>query len=264
MDSAKKQSKNNVENDLISIIIPVYNCEKYIKDTIQSVCQQTYKNWEMIIVNDCSKDKSLEIARENVADITEKVKVIGLKQNSGVAIARNEALKVARGEFIAYLDGDDLWKKDKLKKQVKFMKSNNYNFTYTKYEYLKEDGKTKEIKIFPKSLTYKQSLKNTVILTSTVMINRQLLDEKLLIMPNIRRGQDTATWWQILKEGNTAWGLDEVFTAYRRQAQSLSFNKVKAIKRTWNLYRNVEKFGIIKSAYYFLHYAVNAKLRRIV
>lgn len=253
----------NKKEELVSIIVPVYNCEEYVKETIESIENQTYKNWELIIIDDNSTDNSLKIIKEKVKENKEKIKYIHLTENKGVAIARNTGLEIAQGNYIAFLDGDDVWKENKLEEQMQFIKQNDYGFTFTSYTYLKENG-NKDVKKIPKKITYKEALKNTTILTSTVIIDTNKIDKKLLVMPNIRKGQDTATWWQILKNGNTAYGLDKRLTLYRVRNNSLSFNKVKALKRTWNLYRNVEKFSVLKSSYYFLHYMWNAALRRIL
>lgn len=253
-----------MKNGLVSIIMPVYNVENYIKDSIESVKKQTYKNWELIIVDDASTDNSLTLIYSLTESIKEKVKIEHFESNKGTATARNTALKLAEGEYVAYLDADDIWMEEKLKKQINFMKENDYEFTMTSFSYLRKDGTTKPVKQFPKSLTYKQAMKNTIIQTCTVMGNLKKIDKKLFEMPNIKRGQDAATWWNILKSGYKIYGLDEKLSYYRVGNASLSSNKFKAIKRTWNLYRKVEKFNLLKSSYYFCFYAFNASKKRIM
>lgn len=261
-----KLLKNEIEEDttnesLVSIIIPVYNCENFIRETIQTIQNQTYTNWEAIFVDDCSSDKSIEILTEFLSD---KIKLVKLEKNSGAAVARNEGIKMAKGKYIAFLDGDDFWHKQKLEKQVNFMEKNNYAFTCTSYEFTNEHGEgTGKIAKVPKQLTYKQALKNTVIFTSSVIFNVQVLGKKLIQMPNFKRGQDTATWWKVLRAGNIVYGLNEVLAYYRRSSDTLSSNKLKALKRTWTIYRQSEKFSIVKSAYYFLFYVFHAIKRRI-
>lgn len=260
----EKMEYHEIRKDvLVSIIMPVYNCEKYLKQTIESVKNQTYSNWELIIVDDASTDNSLKIIQENTQDCTQKVTIIQQSKNQGVAIARNTGLELAKGNYIAFLDSDDIWKENKLEQQLEFMQKNEYGFTYTFYTYLRENG-LKDIKKIPEKLNYKQALKNTAILTSTVMIDTRKINKELLKMPNVRKGQDTATWWQILKHGNIAYGLNKKLTVYRRRSDSLSFKKTSALKRTWNLYRNVEKLSVIKSSYYFLGYAGNAVKKRLI
>ena len=252
-----------MKKDLVSIILPVYNCEKYIKQTIASVINQTYQNFELLIVNDCSTDKSLEEIKNATKNIQEKIQIFNLKQNSGVATARNLALEHAQGEFITYLDGDDLWEKEKLDKELKFIKGKNAAFVYTNFKYLRKN-EFKEVNIFPTKFDYKKALKNTIILTSTVMFDMKKIDKSLLKMPNIKRGQDAATWWKILKNGYMAYGLNEYLTIYRRRTDSLSFNKNSAMKRNLNLYRNVENMNFFKAIFYWNCYAVNAVMRRIL
>lgn len=253
-----------MKNGLVSIIMPVYNVEKYIKDSIESVKNQTYTNWELIIVDDFSTDNSLELIYSVTDEIKEKVKIVHFESNKGTAIARNTALELVEGEYIAYLDSDDMWMEEKLEKQINFMKENNYAFTMTSFSYLRKDGSIKPVKQVPKSLVYKQAMKNTIIQTCTVMGDLKKINKNLFKMPNIRRGQDSATWWGILKSGYKIYGLNESLSYYRVGNTSLSSNKFKAIKRTWNLYRKIEKFNLLKSSYYFSFYAFNALKKRFV
>ena len=144
------------------------------------------------------------------------------------------------------------------------MKKNKCEFSFTGYEFADADGKPIGKKVFvPKKISYKQALKNTTIWTSTVMFNMNKLSKDDIYMPNVRRGQDTATWWKILKKIDYAYGLNEILSYYRRTDESLSANKITALKRTWNLYRNVEKLGLISSCYNFCWYCFNAVRRRI-
>lgn len=243
-------------DDLVSIITPAYNAAAYITETIESVLAQTYTKWEMLIVNDCSKDNTEEIV-QSYAKKDKRIKLINLKQNSGAATARNTAIQNAKGRYIAFLDSDDLWKKEKLQKQLKFMQHNGYAFTFTEYQYLKQttDEEVRIIKI-PKSLTYEQSLKNTIIGCLTVMVDRKQTEN--FEMPLVRAGQDHLTWWLLMKRGFKAYGLQENLAEYRRVEGSISHNRFKAIKRHWKLYREYEKLSLIKSAYCFMCYALHA------
>lgn len=251
------------EEQLVSIIVPVYNSEKFINDTIQTVKEQMYKNWELLLVNDCSTDNSENIIEKYIKE-DNRIKLINLEKNSGAAIARNTGIESSRGKYVAFLDSDDLWKKEKLSKQIKFMEENNYDFTFTGYEFADENGnRLEKIVNIPKQLNYKQALKNTTIFTSTVIFNVENLGKKLISMPNVRRGQDTATWWKVLKTGVIAYGLNETLSLYRRSSNTLSSNKIKALKRTWNLYRNVEKLSFFTSLYNFCWYCFNAVKRRM-
>lgn len=252
---------SNAEKDLVSIIIPVHNAERFLKDTINSIKNQTYENWEAIFVDDCSTDNSVDIIKEFSED--KRIKLITLEQNEGAAITRNTGIDIASGRYVAFLDSDDLWNKEKLEKQIKFMKENNYEFSFTGYEFADENGSgTGKIVKVPQKITYIEALKNTTIFTSTVMFDITKLDKELIKMPKVK-SEDTATWWKILKNNNIAYGLNENLTYYRRSENTLSSNKFEAIKRIWYLYRKVEKLGIVYSIYNFVFYAINAVKRRV-
>lgn len=247
----------------ISIITPVYNSEKYLMQTIETVINQTYKNWEMILVDDCSTDESANIIKQYSAKDS-RIKYYKLKENSGAAVARNFALENSTGRFIAYLDADDLWKKDKLEKQMNFMLNNNYAFTCTSYEKIDEKGESKDKIIkMPQKVNYNLYLRNTIIQTVGIMVDTKIIDKQLLIMPNIRRRQDAATWCQLLKNNYDCYGMDDVLAYYRVVSNSLSSNKLKAVKGTWYLYRKIEKLSLPKSVFCFVGYAWNACKKRI-
>lgn len=252
-----------MEKELISIIVPVYNAERFLKDTIETVKQQTYTNWELIFINDCSLDSSVEII-ENEMRKNSKIKLLQLENNSGAAIARNTGIKKAKGRYIAFIDADDIWNKEKLEKQIKFMQENNCDFSFTSYEFANEEGvgNGKIVRV-PHKINYRQALKNTTIWTSTVMFDVKKLGKELIQMPNVKRGQDTATWWKVLRKIDYAYGIDETLSYYRRTNNSLSANKLIALKRTWNLYRNVEQLNMFYSFYNFCWYILNAVRRRI-
>ena len=239
----------------VSVIIPVHNSEKYLLECLNSVINQTYKNLEIIVIDDKSTDNSVNIIK-NIKD--KRIKLIELSINSGAAIARNKGIEASTGDYICFLDSDDYWNKDKIEKQIEFIKDKA--FIYSEYLYLNE--KTKHIAHVPKSLTYKEALKNTTIFTSTVMLNMKYLKKQDIYMPNIKRGQDTACWWKILKKTNIAYGMQEVLSIYRVGNKSLSSNKLKALKRTWNLYK-YENLPLIKRIYCFICYAYNATKRRV-
>lgn len=252
-----------MEKNLVSIIVPVYNAEKFLEDTIQTVLNQTYTNWEMICINDCSKDNSVNII-EKYMKLDKRIKLIKLEKNSGVSIARNTGVKASNGKYIAFLDADDLWEKEKLEKQVKFMEEGEYEFSFTGYEFADENGipNGKKVKI-PQKINYKQALKNTTIWTSTVMLDVEKLGKEIMQMPVFKRGEDTATWWKILRKIEYAYGINEVLSYYRRTNTSLSSNKIMAVKRTWYIYRKEEKLNLFSSLYNFSWYIFNAIKRRV-
>lgn len=253
-----------MKKDLVSVIVPVYNAEKFINETIDSVISQTYPNWELILVDDQSTDNSCEIIKEYQKKYSkENIKLIKLKEKGMAAGARNKGLEEATGRYICFLDADDYWDNKKLEKQLNFMEENKCAFSYTGYEFADENLKPLGIKVkVPNKLTYKQALKNTIIWTTTVMFDTKLIKKELIKMPDVK-SEDTATWWKILKEGYTAYGLNEVLAYYRRSNGTLSSNKIEAIKRIWNLYRRVENLNILYSLYNFCFYAVNTVKKRI-
>lgn len=246
----------------VSVIIPMHNSSKHIEECIDSVLNQTYANIEVIVVDDASSDNSVDIVESRINRKNEnRVKIIKLDQNVGAAKARNTGIDVATGKLICFLDSDDYWALDKLEKQVQFIEKNKYAFIYSDYAYLKE-GIVQHIAHVPKQITYKEALKNTTIFTSTVMFNMEFLSKADIHMPNVKKGQDTATWWKVLKKGITAYGMNEVLTYYRVGEKSLSSNKLKAIKRTWNLY-SMEKLGFFRKVFCFSCYLLNAIKRRV-
>lgn len=249
--------------NLISIITPVYNCEKVIKDTIECVVKQSYKNWELLLVDDCSTDNSAKIIME-YKEKDSRIKYYKLEENSGAATARNKALEESKGRFIAYLDSDDLWKENKLEVQVEFMLKNEYAFTCTDYEKIDKDGNllNKCIKI-PTMVDYDLYLRNTILQTVGIMVDTQKTGKELLRMPNMKRRQDAATWCQLLKNGYNCYECPYSLSFYRVMPNSLSSNKFKAIKTNWYWYRKIEKLSVLKSIYCFIGYAFNAIKKRI-
>ncbi len=250
-----------MREDLVSIITPVYNAEKFINTTIESVIKQTYKNWEMLLIDDCSTDSSAEIIKE-LAKNDSRIRYIKLDKNSGAAVTRNIGLEKAKGRYVAFLDSDDLWKEEKLQKQLDLIKEKNIAFCFTSYRYIIEDGSpTNKVARAPEKINYNGLLKNTIIGCSTVLVDKEKLGD--FRMTNVRRGQDTATWLQLLKRTDYAYGIYEDLVWYRVVDGSLSHNKWKAIKRTWNTYRNVEHLSLPKAMYVFVFYAYNALKKRI-
>ena len=234
--------------DLVSIITPTYNCGKFIAETIESAINQSYTNWEMIIVDDCSKDNTKEVVEEYMKK-DNRIKYHVLDKNSGAAVSRTKAMELAKGKYIAFLDSDDLWTEDKLEKQIKFMEDNNYNFTCTDYEQIDEVGNSlnKIIK------TKKKTNYNGVLLTcpvgnSTVMYNVEALGK--FEVPNIRKRNDDALWLQILKKEEYIYGMDEVLMKYRIRENSISSNKLELVKYHWILYRDIEKLSIPRSVFH--------------
>ena len=248
---------------LISIIVPVYNAGAYIRETISMVAAQTYGNWELLLVDDGSEDDSREKIRESMESGDARIRLIEKQQNEGAARARNTGIEASKGRYVAFLDADDLWMPDKLEKELAFMKEKQAAFVFTAYEFGDEDAKrTGKVVNVPPSLTYFKALPRTVIFTTTVMLDMERTGRELIRMPEVK-SEDTATWWKILKNGFTAYGLNEVLAVYRRPARSLSSNKLEAIRRIWNLYRKQEKLSLWYSVYNLFFWAVRATMRRL-
>ncbi len=241
-------------DDLVSIIMPNYNGEKFISKSIESVIVQTYKNWELIICDDCSKDKSVEIIKK-YCDIDERVKLYLNEKNSGAAVTRNNAIEKARGRFIAFLDSDDLWVPEKLEKQIKFMIENNYSFTCSNYYVIDENDEL--ISDFrPKKGKYnrKDILKSNSIGCLTVIIDKNVIDNVNMPTAAIKR-EDFACWLDVLKKVEFCFNIDEFLAKYRKHT-SVSSNKFKMMKYQWNVYRKVEKINFFSSCYYLLSWAL--------
>lgn len=252
-----------MQEELVSIITPVYNCAKFLPKTIESVLNQTYKNWEMILVDDCTPDNSAEIINE-YSKRDKRIKYFKSEQNSGAAETRNRALKESKGRFIAYLDADDLWTPEKLEKQVKFMLDNNYAFTNADYEVIDEYGNSKnKIVHMLKKTDYHGFLQHNLLQTLGIMIDTKIIAKELCHMSKECEREDAATWLQILKNGYSCYGLNEVLGQYRRVEGSRSSNKKKAICGMWDLYRKTEKLSLPYSCYCFAKYAVYAVWKRI-
>lgn len=257
-----------VKPGLVSIIVPVYNAEPFIAETIAQIQAQTYANWELLMVDDCSTDSGRElIAKESEKD--ERIRLIVQRENGGAAKARNRGLTAAVGQYICFLDADDIWLSEKLEAEIEFMQElqkttdPKAGFVFMGYEFADEKGRgLGKVVHVPEKISYRQALRNTTIFTSTVMIDRNVIPDEDIMMPCVA-SEDTATWWQILKRHGTGYGLDLNLVKYRRSANTLSSNKLTAIKRIWNLYRRQEKLSVVSSAYCMIFWACRAVFRRI-
>ena len=235
---------------LVSIITPLYNSEKYIAETIESVLAQTYSNWEMIIVDDCSKDNSTKIVEEYQKK-DRRIKLYQNEINKGVSYTRNRSIDIAQGKYIAFLDSDDLWKKEKLEKQINFMEQNNIVLSYTAYEKINEDGsKRGEIRV-PEKLDYKELLKNCLIGFLTAIYRKEELKNFKFINS---KAEDYIFWLSILKKIEYAYGINEILASYRVLNNSRSSNKIDIVKFHWKIYRKIEKLSLLRSIYYYLIY----------
>lgn len=233
---------------LVSIITPTYNCGRFIARTIDSVLAQTYINWEMVIVDDCSQDDTKEVVK-GYMEKDSRIRYECLESNSGAAVARTRAMELAEGQYMAFLDSDDIWKPEKLEKQLRFMEDNNINFSCTEYEQIDEDDNKlgKVIKVVKKT-DYNRLLLDCPVGNSTVMYNVEKMGK--FEVPNIRKRNDDALWLQMLKKEKYIIGMPEVLMEYRIRQNSISSNKINLIKYHWKLYREIEHLSVFRSAFH--------------
>ena len=236
--------------DLVSIITPTYNCGNYIEKTIKSVINQTYKNWEMIIVDDCSTDNTEKIVRKYQQQYPNIIYKI-LDKNSGAAVARNAALKNAKGRYIAFLDSDDLWMPEKLEKQINFMKNNNYYFSYTNYEEIDEnDNSLNKLITGPKRITRTEMYNYCWPGCLTVMYDAEKIG--LIQIEDLKKNNDYAIWLKVIKKAE-CYLLNENLAKYRKRSGSISnHNFLKLVKYHYLLYKNGEKMNIAMSCLFTL------------
>ncbi|HCC00880.1 MAG TPA: glycosyl transferase [Ruminococcaceae bacterium] len=245
------------DNELVSVIMPVYNKERYLEDAVHSVLTQTYPNWELILVDDCSTDRS-PLMIEAYRQKDERVRAYCMPQNGGAALARNRALEMAKGRYVAFLDADDLWKPQKLEKQLLKMHQNNWEFTFTAIEMIDAEGELRRSKRQVKdTVNYRFLLSNTIIACSSVIIDRSIVGD--FRMPSVRKGQDFATWLSLLRDGRfLAHGIDEVLLQYRIAPGAISSNKAAALARTWRIYREQEHLSLLPACWHFSWYVFHA------
>lgn len=245
----------------VSIITPAYNASATLDETAASVRGQSFADWEWWIANDASTDDTAK-KLEKLANDDPRVKPIFLDKNKGPAGARQAALEKAGGTHIAFLDADDLWLPKKLEEQLAFMDAKKGALSYTAYRRITEDGSaTGQLINVPKSLDYNQILKNTAIACSSAIVNRSISGPFQI---KNEPYHDFTTWLDVLSRGHVAHGLQKDLMRYRIRKGSDSANKLKAIKRVWHIYRNVEKLPLGKAAICLMQYGINAALKRAI
>lgn len=250
---------------LVSVVVPVYNAAEYLEKTIRCVEEQTYTDWELILVDDCGQDESLAVAMRcrQSSPCGDRIRIVRNAENLGAAKSRNHGVEEARGRYLAFLDADDVWLPTKLEEELLFLRQKEAAFVFTSYEFGDENAQgTGRVVHAPQKLDFAHALSRTVIFTSTVLFDTWKLGKKMLHMPEID-SEDTALWWSILKTGVTAYGMDRVLTIYRRPLQSLSSNKGKAVRRFWNLLIRVAGCSYPAAVIHLIGWAFRATLRRI-
>lgn len=247
------------DSKLISVILPVYNAQAFIAQTLESVLKQTYQSYELILIDDCSVDHSADIIRQYMKR-DKRIVYFRHNENQGAAAARNTGLKLARGKYIAFLDSDDLWRRDKLKRQIEFMKEHpEIAFCYTAYDTITETGERKrgKIKIKPVA-SYQDLLTKTIIATPTVLYDREKTGD--VWMPQRRTGQDYAFWLLLLKQHN-AYGINKPLVHVRRRGGSLSKNKFQNIRDLWEIQHHLEQLPAAAVILHIIVYMFNVLIR---
>lgn len=249
-----------MEKSLVSIITPTYNSESYIKETINSIIEQSYENWELLITDDCSTDNTIEIVNY-YSKRDSRIKLFTLEKNSGAGVARNNSIMHAKGKYIAFCDSDDQWKEFKLSKQVDFMVTNNLSFTYSSYDVIDEDNNKLKSIFSPIKLSYKKMLRNNYVGCLTAIYDQDKLGK--IYMSKIRKRQDWTLWLKIFKIIKNTRGINETLAIYRDRRGSISNNKVLLLKYNWIIYNEELGFNKLKSLMLllnFLYYYARKKI----
>lgn len=247
-------------NPLVTIITPCYNSADFVPFTINSVLEQSYTNWELIVIDDKSSDDTCAVI-DAYTQQHNNIKLIKLEKNGGVANARNVGLAEAKGKYIAFLDSDDIWLKDKLAKQVAYMEQRNLPMTFCAYHRIDEAGAVISGKIeVPNSVNYKKLLSHNVIIFSTSLTLKSAIGNTRFKKAG---HEDWIFWLDIFKKPFNGYGINEVLVEYRIRKGSVSSNKLKVIGFTWKILRESEKLGFFESAYHFAKYAFATVWKRL-
>lgn len=250
--------ENRINDNLVSIIMPVYNVEKYIAQSIESVINQTYKEWELLIMDDASTDSSYSIM-EKYSMVDDRIKIHKAEKNMGVVKIRNSLTELATGKYIAFLDSDDMWMPEKLERQQFFMNENNISISCTEYIRINENNeKINDVEIL-EHIKYSDLLKNNYLGCLTVMYDISKIGKRKF--KELDKNEDYVLWLDIIKDTKIIYGLKEKLAMYRVLSSSRSSNKFDAAMVRWKIYRKYEKLSFISSLYYFTFYIVKAVIK---
>ena len=242
--------------DLVSIILPYYKKKDFILLTIQSILKQTYKNFEVIIVNDDQSNESKDIL-ENIKKKDTRISIINNENNFGAGLSRNEAIKIAKGKYLAFCDADDLWEMNKLENQLNFMKKKNINFSFTSYNIINDLGNIIGNRKAYEEITFKQLLRSCDIGLSTVIVEKKTINDLNINFPNIKTKEDYVVWLYLSRNGVRMMGLQENLTSWRKLSDSLSSSIFQKILDGYRVYRVYLKLNIVKSLFYLFLLSVN-------
>ena len=243
------------KKNLVSVIIPYYKKKNFIKITLKSVLAQTYKNFEIIIIYD-DQDLSDYKYLIRLFKSNNNIKIYLNPKKLGAGFSRNKGIDLAKGEFIAFIDADDIWKKNKLEKQIKFMKKNNYNISHTSYEIINEKNIVLSQRKSRNFYYVKDLIKSCDVGLSTVIIKRKILDIQTRF-PNLKTKEDFVLWLKILKKNEVIGACDEILTSWRKLHNSLSSSSLQKLLDAFKVYKVYMKFNILKSLYYTLCLSFN-------
>lgn len=254
------QENINKTGDFVSVIIPAYNTERFIGITLDSVMGQTHQNWEAIVIDDCSTDHTAEVI-QNYMKQDDRIKYHKLERNSGPAVARNKAVELANGKYLAFLDSDDIWFPEKLTTQIHFMKQNGYPFTCTSYIKVNENGEflNQTIKAIRRR-NYNELLKANAG-NSTVIYDAAQLGK--IKIPDIKKRNDYVMWLKVIKKAHWLYGLEKPLSSYRVRPDGISSNKTSLVRYHWIVYREIEKLPLIKSVYLIGYWIVTTIFKRL-
>ena len=249
---------DTTKQPLITVVMPNYNGHRFVEQAIDSVLSQTYQNFELLVVDDCSKDDSLQLVKQK-AQSDKRIRVIALGQNGGVAGARNIGIQEAKGKYIALLDNDDLWTADKLERQFAIAE-NGADIVFCSYDFIDEqNNKIKRPFIVPKQTNFNRMLASSVISCSTSFIKTELMQAHPF-NPEFYH-EDYVLWMELLRVCPTAYGDGKVLTHYRQVSGSRSNKKRNAAKERWNTYRKALRLNVVTSAWAFVRYAINGVIK---
>jgi teichuronic acid biosynthesis glycosyltransferase TuaG len=254
---------NIISNPLVSVVVPVFNTEKYLPATIASIENQTYSNWELILVDDCSQDNSASICK--AAEVKDqRVRFISQEVNQGALSARNTGIKNAKGDYICFLDSDDTFEVEKIDTQVRFMMEHQYDISFTMFQRITEEGKFmgKSNVTFSPKITYSQLLGNPQFSIITLMVNRNKVQIPVLEL-DLVRAEDYVFHLNLLKQGFDAFGINQALSNYRFRPGSQSTSFFGNAADLWKVLFQIEKLGALSSSFYFSRYLIKGFKKRI-
>ena len=241
----------------VDIILPTFNCSKYIEETLNSIINQNFKYWKLIIVDDASRDNTVELINKFLKD--DRINLIKLKKNKGAGFCRNLAIRISNSQYVAFIDSDDIWKSEKLNKQIAQMDNKNLDFTYTNYTPFKEINGTKQLKkniILPKNFNYDSFIKKTSICTSSMITRRKNI--KLAKFLRTKICEDYYFKCQLLKNCNYATNIEENLTLYRLSPNSLQSQKMRNFYWVWHINKKYNKMSFIKNILSLISISLNS------